>query len=141
MVTTDKLKSIWVCTELFLQAFYRLGDLLNARMRGMAPELMVRLLMRWTENGVTQCLMPMFPGRYFQPAAVRELPGSAQLCPREWGQVHITGCELCGQGRADFFQMGTLLWAAEISQWVCMEEHPHTLLRTQRSPKDQPSCP
>ena len=68
MVTTDKLKSIWVFTELFLQAFYRLGDLLNARMRGMAPELMVHLLMRRTENGVTQCLMPMFPGRYFQPA-------------------------------------------------------------------------
>ena len=77
--------------ELFLQAFYRLGDLLNARMRGMAPELMVRLLMRWTENGVTQCLMPMFPGRYFQPVAVRELPGSAQLRPGEWGQVHVTG--------------------------------------------------
>ena len=71
MVITDK--SIWVFTELFLQAFYRLGDLLNARIRGMAPELMTRLLMRRTENShsVLDANVPwkVFPASCAQGAA------------------------------------------------------------------------
>ena len=112
MVITDK--SIWVFIELFLQAFYRLGDLLNARIRGMAPELMVHLLMRRTENSHS-VFDANVPWKVFPASCTQGAARLRSAVAGEWGQVHVTGCVTVWTGKSRLLPDGdTIMGCSDI---------------------------